>query len=173
MIPREILDHLEKNAISYERHPHRRACTAQQLAAAMHVPGRRVAKSVIVKADDDRIWIAVLPATEMVDVDRLATVLGVASVRLLTEAEFEGLFASCEPGAEPPFGSLFGLPVVVDSALAEADRIVFPAGSHEECIEIRSDDFRNLEGNPATGTFGCPPANAPRVWEEWPEPRVR
>jgi len=172
MIPREIVDHLEKNAVSYERHPHRRACTAQELAAAMHVPGRRVAKSVIVKGGD-RIWIAVLPATEVVDADRLAAVLGTPSVRLLAEADFEGLFAGCEPGAEPPFGRLFGLPVVVDSALAEADRIVFRAGSHEECIEIRYEDFRRLEGNPVTGAFGHRPANVPRVWDEWPETRIR
>ena len=60
MIPRLIVEFLERNDVSYERHEHPRVCTAQELAAVMHVPGRRVAKSVIVKADD-RIWIAVLP----------------------------------------------------------------------------------------------------------------
>src|SRR5438270_3433619 len=59
MIPRHIVDFLERNDVSYERHVHRRACTAQELAAAMQVPGRRVAKSVIVKGGD-QIWIAVL-----------------------------------------------------------------------------------------------------------------
>ena len=172
MISRQIVDFLEKHDVSYERHPHRRACTAQELAAAMHVPGRRVAKSVIVKGGD-QIWIAVLPASEVVDEKLLAGVLGVPSVRLLDEAAFEGFFPGCEPGAEPPFGSLFGLPVVVDSTLAEAGRIVFRAGTHEEAIEIRYEDFRRLERDPKTGTFGRPPDNAPRVWDEWPEPRVR
>jgi len=172
MIPQQIVDYLERNAVSYERHPHRRACTAQQLAAATHVPGRRVAKSVIVKGDD-QVWIAVLPASEVVETDRLAGVLGIPSVRLLDEADFEGLFTGCEPGAEPPFGSLFGLPVVVESTLAEADRIVLCAGSLEEAIELRYEDCRRLEGDPKTGTFGRVPASAPRVWEEWPEPRAR
>jgi Ala-tRNA(Pro) deacylase len=172
MIPQQIVEHLERNAVSYERHPHRRAFTAQELAAAMHVPGRRVAKSVIVKGGD-QIWIAVLPATEVVDEERLAGVLGAPSVRLLHETDFEGLFAGCEPGAEPPFGSLFGLPVVVDSALATADRIVFPAGSHEEAIEISYQDFRRLEGDPKTGAFGHLSASTPRVWDEWPDSRVR
>jgi len=172
MIPQQIVDYLERHAVAYERHPHRRACSAQELAAAMHVSGRRVAKSVIVKGDD-RIWIAVLPASEVVDEELLAGVLGVPSVRLLDEADFEGLFAGCEPGAEPPFGSLFGLPVVVDSALAEADRIVLRAGSHEEAIEIRYQDFRRVEDDPRMGTFGRLPASAPRVWDEWPEPSAR
>src|SRR2546428_12579085 len=97
----------------------------------MHVRGRRVAKSVIVKGGD-QIWIAVLPATEVVDEERLAEVLGVPSVRLLHQADFERLFARCEPGAEPPFGALFGLPVVADSALARAGRIGLCARSHEE-----------------------------------------
>jgi len=172
MIPQQIVEYLERNAVVYERHPHRRACSAQELAASMHVPGRRVAKSVIVKGGD-QIWIAVLPATEVVDEERLAEVLGVPSVRLLHEADFESLFAGCEPGAEPPFGALFGLPVVADSALAEAERIVFCAGSHEEAIEIRYQDFRRVEGDPKTGAFGRFPASAPRVWDEWPESRAR
>jgi Ala-tRNA(Pro) deacylase len=171
MIPRQIVDFLERHEVSYERHMHRRACTAQELAAAMHVPGRRVAKSVIVKAGD-RIWIAVLPATEVVDEELLAGVLDVQSVRLMDEADFAGLFADCEAGAEPPFGSLFGLPVVVESTLAEADRIVFRAGSYEEAIEISYDDFRRLEGDAKTGTFGRVPSTAPRVWDEWPDHRI-
>jgi len=171
MISRQIVDFLEKHDVSYERHAHRRACTAQELAAATRVPGRRVAKSVIVKGGD-RIWMAVLAASEVIDEKLLAGVLGVPSVRLLDEADFEGFFPGCEPGAEPPFGSLFGLEVVVDSTLAEADRIVFRAGSHEEAMEIRYEDFRRLEGDPKTGTFGRPPASAPRVWDAWPEPRV-
>lgn len=171
MIPRQIVEFLEKHEVSFERHLHPRACAAQNLAAAMHVPGRRVAKSVIVEGGE-QIWIAVLPASEMVDEKLLAGVLGVPSLRLLDEGDFASLFPGCEPGAEPPFGSLFGLPVVVDSTLADAGSIVFRAGSHEEAIEIRSQDFLRLERISMTASFGRPPASAPRVWDEWPEPRA-
>jgi Ala-tRNA(Pro) deacylase len=160
MIPVQIFDFLERNDVSYQVHLYPRACTAQELAEATQVPGWRVAKSVIVEGGD-RIWIAVLPATEVVDEKLLASLLGVPSVRLLHEAELEDLFPGCKPGAEPPFGNLFGLPVVVDSMLAEADRIVFRAGSHEEAIEIRYEDFRRLERDAKTGTFGRIPASAP------------
>ena len=166
MISRQIVDFLEKHDVSYERHAHRRACTAQELAAATHVPGRRVAKSVIVKGGD-QIWIAVLPASEVVDEKLLADVLGVPSVRLLDEADFEGFFPGCEPGAEPPFGSLFGLPVVIDSTLAEAGRIVFRAGSHDE---VDRDPLRGLPpagAQPEDGNVRPPSSQrAPRVGRE-------
>jgi Ala-tRNA(Pro) deacylase len=48
-------------------------------------------------------------------------------------------------GAEPPFGQLYGLPVVVDEHLARAGRLLFRAGSHEESIELGFEDFLNLE----------------------------
>ena len=117
-------------------------------------------------------YIAVLPATEVVDEERLAAVLGVRSVRLMREAEFEGLFPGCEPGAEPPFGGLFGLPVVVDTALARTERVIFRAGSHEEAIEMSWDDFLRLEKGAIAGSFGRVPDDAPRIWEDWPQPRV-
>jgi Ala-tRNA(Pro) deacylase len=94
-------------------------------------------------------------------------------VRLLRESEFQGLFPDCEAGAEPPFGGLFGLPVVVDSTLAESDRIVFRAGSHEEAIEMRYEDFYRLENGPRVGAIGRAHPSAPEVWTDWPEPPAR
>ncbi len=170
MIPGRIIEYLRSHGVSYERRLHRRAITAQELAATVHVPGRRVAKSVLVKADG-QVFVAVLPATEMVDEDRLATVLGVERVRLLHESEFEGLFPDCEPGAEPPFGGLYGLPVVIDSALCDADTILFRAGSHEEAIAMRYEDFYGLEREPRVGAFGRiqDRPSGPPLWSDWPQ----
>jgi hypothetical protein len=93
--------------------------------------------------------------------------------RLLRESEFQGLFPDCEAGAEPPFGGLFALPVVVDSTLAESDRIVFRAGSHEEAIEMRYEDFYRLENGPRVGAIGRAHPSAPEVWTDRPEPPAR
>jgi Ala-tRNA(Pro) deacylase len=170
MIPGRIIEYLHSHGVPYERRLHRRVITAQELAATVHVPGRRVAKSVMVEANG-QVWIALLPATELVDEDRLASVLNVPAVRLLDESEFEGLFPDCEPGAEPPFGGLYGLPVVIDSALAEAETILFRAGSHEEAIEMRYDDFYRLEWEPKVGAIGRAQertSTAP-LWSDWPQ----
>ena len=65
--------------------------------------------------------------------------MGLKDVRLLPEGRFARLFPDCEVGAEPPFGGLYGLPVLIDSSLAEEERIIFRAGSHVEAIEMAAD----------------------------------
>jgi len=132
------------------------------------VPGRQVAKAVLVKADE-QVWIAVLPATDSVDEKRLAAVVGAEAARVLREEEFVGLFPDCEPGAEPPFGGLYGLPVVIDSALGDVGTIVCRAGSHQEAIEMRSRDFYRLEGRPKVGAIGRAHAHDAPHWSEWRE----
>lgn len=164
MIPERIVQYLKEVGIPFTRRWHAKAVTAQELAASLHVTGYRVAKSVLLDVDGER-WIAVLPAPERVDTERLAEALDARHIRLLDEAEFDGLFPDCELGAEPPFGRLYGMPVVVDTSLAGEDRIVFRAGSHEETIELSYADFARLE-QPKVANFGMPAGRRPAAWEE-------
>ncbi len=154
MIPARIIDYLQRNEVQFKRRPHAQAVSAQQLAASLHITGYAVAKSVLVEADGQK-WIAVLPASETIDPTRLAEVLKAESVRLLSEREFASIFAECETGAEPPFGRLYGLPLVVDSGLSNASQIILRAGSHRESLEIAYSDFVSLE-KPRVGFFGIP-----------------
>jgi Ala-tRNA(Pro) deacylase len=144
MIPAHILEYLNREEIDFERLTHPRAVSATELAQSLHVTGHRVAKAVIVEAGGRHV-LCVLPASEWVDVHRLGEELGTASIRLVPEAEFHAMFRDCEVGAEPPFGSLYGMPVIVDSSLADEDEIVFRAGSHEEAIQMAYADFARLE----------------------------
>jgi Ala-tRNA(Pro) deacylase len=68
------------------------------------------------------------------------------------EAEFATRFPDCEPGAEPPFGGLYYMPVLVDESLRAVDRLLFRAGSHEEALELSVADFLRLE-TPLLGSF--------------------
>ncbi|HEY0713989.1 MAG TPA: YbaK/EbsC family protein [Polyangia bacterium] len=143
----EMLDataYLDRAGVSYtwERHP--RAKTAQELAKVLGISGYQVAKTVLIGADEG-VWMAVLPAPEVVDLQKLATLLRVNVVRLLEEAEFTPLFPNCEVGAAPPFGKLFRVPTILDGDLAEEPEIVFRAGSHEETIRMRLRDYTRLE----------------------------
>ncbi len=155
MIPVSIIYYLEKNKVPFQRRPHAKAIGAQELAASLHITGYSVAKSVIVDADGQK-WIAVLPASETVNLPRLAEVLGARALRLLEEPEFAPIFPDCELGAEPPFGCLYGIPVVVDSSLEKAPAIILRAGSHRESLEIAYADFVSLE-EPRIGSFGVLP----------------
>lgn len=165
MVPSKIAQHLERAGVRFAIRPHARAVTAQELAASVHVTGHRVAKSVLLEADGKRL-IAVLRAGDLVDVERLAQALGAVSVRLMDESEFGSLFAESDLGAEPPFGSLYGLPVVVDRRLANAGPMILRAGSHEEAIEIAYDDFVRLE-KPAVADFAVPGRTAPRYDDDF------
>lgn len=151
MVPTQITRHLQDSGIPFTVRPHARAVTAQELAASVHVTGYRVAKSVLLEADGQRL-IAVLPAADVVDLPRLATAVGALSMRVMDEAEFYNLFSDCEVGAEPPFGSLYGLPVVIDRRLAVAGPMILRAGSHQDAIEMSYEDFARLE-NPRVADF--------------------
>jgi Ala-tRNA(Pro) deacylase len=142
---------------------HQRAVTAQELAASVHMSGYRVAKAVLVEVDGKRM-IAVLPAARVVDIDRLGEALGALSVRIMTEGEFASLFADSDVGAEPPLGSLYGLPVVMDRSLAHAGPLVFRGGSHEDALEVQYEDFARVE-KPRIIDFAMPAQSWPRLRE--------
>jgi Ala-tRNA(Pro) deacylase len=152
MIPQRIVAYLDEKGADYQRRPHQRATTAQQLARAAHVPGQRVAKTVLVSVDGTP-WMAVLPADESVRTDQLAEILGAHQVWLMSEFEFASMFPDCEVGAEPPFGALYGLPTVVDERLAREPRILVRAGSHDEALEMSNTAYLGLE-HPRIAEFG-------------------
>ena len=138
-----IKDYLDKENVSYQHCVHRTAYTAQEVAAEEHIPGKLMAKAVIVKVDA-RFVMAVLPATAKVDLAALQDSLGAKEIRLATEFEFTGLFPDCEVGAMPPFGNLYGLPVYVEESLRRDPEIVFNAGTHQDTIRIKYEDFARL-----------------------------
>lgn len=144
MIPERIETYLRAHDVPYYAHAHPRAVTALELAQAMHVTGHRVAKPVIVKADEC-FWMCVVPASGNVDLERVATLLDAYEVRLAREDEFESLFPGCEVGAEPALGTLFSLPVVMDRELTHWSELVLRAGSHEDALEIPLSDYEMLE----------------------------
>lgn len=154
MIPQSVEKYLRRYSIRYDVLNHPVAITAQELAEAVDVSGHRVAKSVLVDLDGTKCLV-VLPASERVDPARLAHELGCRNARICTEDEVSELFPDCELGAEPPFGRLYGLPVIVDDRLANADRIVFNAGTHLTAIRMSYAALDLLE-NPRIARFGVP-----------------
>ncbi len=154
MIPKSISNYLEERSVDYRRHPHYRAVSAQMLASSVHMSGYRVAKSLLVDVDGERVMV-VLPAAELLDLNRFATFLGADAVSLVDEEEIGDTFTHCELGAEPPFGGLYGLRVYLDQALAAPGPMLVRAGSHEESIELSTADYIRIE-RPTIAQFGRP-----------------
>jgi Ala-tRNA(Pro) deacylase len=143
MIPERIERYLVDHHLPFVHTTHVRAVAAQRFAAAEHVPGDRIAKPVVVRVDGE-LALAVVSATQRVDVEELARALGAQKVELVPEHEFEGRFEPCEVGAEPPL-RLFGLPIYVDANLARMTRLVMRGGTHEDALELDTDEWMRSE----------------------------
>lgn len=134
---------LDEKGAKYTLLAHSPAYTAQEAAATMHVPGKELAKTVVVKADG-KLALAVLPASYRVNTKLLAEAAGAKKVELATENEFSTAFPDCELGAMPPFGHLYGLGVYVDEVLAQDEEIVFNAGTHRDAVRMPYKTFAEL-----------------------------
>ena len=150
-LKKRLKEFLDENNVKYVTMIHSKAYTAQEIAAACHIPGQMFAKTVILKADGKYVM-AVLPATHRVNLDLFKQVAHVKEVELSTEEEFEKLFPQSEIGAMPPFGNLYDLPTYVDSSLSKDDEICFNATTHSEVIKMKYADFERLV-KPVVGTF--------------------
>jgi Ala-tRNA(Pro) deacylase len=149
-----IRDFLQARLVRFEVLLHAPAHSAAHRAGSAHVPGRLVAKSVLVKVDE-AFALAVLPSTHRIDMDRLAEVFESSSIRIASESEVETIFADCEPGALPPFGQLYGIPTVVDASLSGGAEIVFVGNTRHEGVRMKFKDYEAIE-TPIKARFASP-----------------
>jgi Ala-tRNA(Pro) deacylase len=134
---------LDDQKIKYVVISHSVAYTAGGIAALTHIPGRELAKTVIVKIDDE-LAMAVVSASQHVDLELLKAATNAKSVQLATEDDFKDRFPDCEVGAMPPFGNLYGMSVFTEESLARDKEIAFNAGSHRELVRLAWEDFERL-----------------------------
>lgn len=131
---------LDEQGVAYATHTHDRAVTAQEVAAAEHESGWHVAKPVMLLADGELVM-AVIAAASEVDLGKATAALGAADVTLAGEDDFEDAFPDCELGAQPPFGNVYDVPVLLDGELTGEPQLVFRAGSHTETMSMATDDY--------------------------------
>ncbi len=143
MPAQRLMEFLADHHVKFVTISHSPAFTAQEIAATAHVPGKQLAKTVVVKIDG-KVALAVLSALDMVSLERLKKATGAEMVELASEEEFGDLFPGCEVGAMPPFGNLWDLNVFVDQRLREDEHIAFNAGSFTELVQLSYSDFESL-----------------------------
>jgi Ala-tRNA(Pro) deacylase len=134
---------LDTTGVKYTVVSHSKAYTAPEIASLAHIRGQNLAKTVIVKMDD-QIAMAVLPSSRHVDLSLLKASARAKTISLATEQGFRDLFPGCETGAMPPFGNLYGIPVFVDESLSRDKEIAFNAGTHSELVRMSYRDFARL-----------------------------
>lgn len=139
----KLINYLEDHNKKYIVVKHSTAFTAQEVAASAHVPGKNMAKTVIVKVDGD-MKMVVLPSTHNVDFNAIRETLNADDVELASEQEFEDLFPECELGAMPPFGNFYDMDTLVAESLTDDEEIAFNAGTHKELVKMNYSDFEEL-----------------------------
>jgi Ala-tRNA(Pro) deacylase len=142
MIPKHIVDYLGDFRVPH--HLLEGLLVTEEVASTTPSLSRCVVQEVLLEADGEKCM-AVLPAGERLDESAAKMGLGARELRILSQTDFAGLFPNCEPGAQPPFGRLYGLRVLVDSCLAAAESIVLPGGSHQSSIQMKYADYRRRE----------------------------
>jgi Ala-tRNA(Pro) deacylase len=142
-IMKKLSDLFEEKKISYEVYNHPLAYTAQEIAATQHFSGDAMAKVVILKVDGV-LTMAVLRGSDKLSLATIGESLNAREVQMASEDEFVSRFPSCEIGAMPPFGNLFGMTVYVDPALEEDEEIYFNAGNHVQTVRLRYKDYERL-----------------------------
>ena len=147
----KLLDYLDRNEVDYELVDHPQAYAARETASKAGIPGRAFAKTVLVKLDG-QMAMAVVPADPKINFHLLREIADADTITLALEDEFAARFPDCALGAMPPFGNLYGMRVIVDGELAEAQSIAFNAGTHTEVITMAYRDFERLVA-PRTARF--------------------
>jgi Ala-tRNA(Pro) deacylase len=148
----DIISYLMQQKVEFEHLRHAEKFTAQEIAAAQHVPGRDMVKAVLIKADGKFI-LAVLPAIFKINLVKLKDYLGAQKLELAGEDEMRKVFADVDVGAEPPFGNLYNVETVVDHHLTTEAKIVFQAGTHTDTVRMRYADYEKLV-KPRVARFG-------------------
>jgi Ala-tRNA(Pro) deacylase len=149
---------LERRGVPYEERHHPEVFTAQAVAQSEHVSGHRLAKVVVVLADRRPVEL-IVPASRRVVLERVRELLGAKEVRLAFEAEMEKVFTDCEMGAIPPLRHWKDVEVLMDAAMQVEGDIFFQAGTHQDAIRLKYQDWFQLV-NPRVEEFS-EPENAP------------
>jgi len=140
-----IRNELEQRGLSFQEQHHPEAFTAQDVAQREHVSGHRVAKVVVVMADERPVEL-ILPASRRVLLERVRQLLGAGQVRLASEAELNQHFTGCELGAIPALRHWPGVDVLMDESLRVTGDILFQAGTHCDAVRMRFEDWFALVG---------------------------
>ncbi|MBN2282058.1 MAG: YbaK/EbsC family protein [Candidatus Marinimicrobia bacterium] len=137
---RELLD---QNHVKYIIIIHSPAFTAQEIASLSFISGKELAKSVILNVNGD-VVMAVVPASERVDLAKLKTFFGIQDISLAEESEFRNIFPECKTGAMPPLGNLYQLKTYISTDLKKNKYITFNAGSHSELIRMKYSCYEKI-----------------------------
>lgn len=139
-----ISSYLNAHGVQHEVVEHRETYTAAAEGRAAHVAPDHVAKTVVLQ-DRGAYLLALLPASERLDLHKLRDGLGIGkTLRLATEDEVASHFTQFEVGAVPPVGEVMVAGEIVDRRLTGLDRVLCSGGDHRHSLILDPADVVRL-----------------------------
>ncbi|MDD9867963.1 MAG: hypothetical protein OXU73_01370 [Candidatus Campbellbacteria bacterium] len=146
-----ILSILDESGCLYDRFEHIPVVTSEEAAQVRpnEYSIEDSAKSLIVKArnNDKRTTFfvqLVIPGDDRFKEKRVAKLLGATEVTLASLEELDKLTDGLEPGSIPPFGTLFNIPVYIDTITANRPRIVFNCADRRVSVAVDTSDYLKI-----------------------------
>jgi Ala-tRNA(Pro) deacylase len=148
----KIMTALQEGGYWYERFQHEPVTTSEDAAKVRS--GYSItqgAKALIVKARkisadpvcDGRFIMIVVQGDKKFDRKKLK-VAGYNDARFATEEEVAQISGGVVRGGVPPWGHLFGLPILADSGIFLNEKMIFNAGDRRVSIAMKTADYREL-----------------------------
>lgn len=150
-VSKKLASLLKKSGIAMDMVNHRVVYTAYDTAQTLRAKLTEVAKPLLLKADKGYA-LAILSAGHSLDLKKIKKALQAKKVRIPTEKEIvAGLKLKKKEGLAS-FGSLYGIPVILEKAFAKNTKGIFSTGSFTDSLQLKLKDFIKLE-SPRIGAF--------------------
>lgn len=135
---------LDERGVSYRYLEHEEGTTSEEM---VHIRKdyslSEGAKALILKTDTGFMQV-VVPGDRKFQNKKLRSIAKVRNIRFATPEELAEITNGILPGAVPPFGNLFSIPVYADEALFSRDHIVFNCGERSASIAMKPADYRGI-----------------------------
>lgn len=159
-IPKKITSYLDKNKYKYEIIEHRTTYTAWDTAQTEKIKPQEVAKTLVIKLDEDYV-LALVPANKNLDKPKLLKTANAGRKKAKSPSYKKIDFAKeawmtknipGKVGATPPFRGLLNLDVYADNVLLKSKKIYLGSGGYTFSIRVNTNQYVKLE-NPVKGNF--------------------
>jgi len=149
-----IREHLRSCSIGFKEVHHAPTFTSEESAAARGEDLRIGGKALLMKTGDV-FRLFVVSASLKADSALIREKFGVKKTRFATADELKQL-TGLVPGSIPPFGHpILPFELYADTSVTKNEKIAFNAGSLEDSIILRVDDWLRA-ANPEVFRFGVP-----------------
>lgn len=136
--------YLTAHGVVHEVIEHAPTFRAPDEARASGTTPDATAKTMVL-TDEGAFMLAIIPASERLDLHKVRDVLGAGrSLRLASEEEIAAQFEPYEPGAVPPVGGEVFAGEIVDRELAEQASVICAGGDHRHSVRLSPADIVRL-----------------------------